>query len=264
MTAAAAIFGLALLAAGAPAAAAPAGEPLPAGAPSEPYALTAWCYGAMSEYLDVYERVKPDLRAIDKMFGSSQPNEAAPYSADMSAARDELKVLASAVQSAEKASVTPIAPQGAEEIKLGRSIWLSAESKSNRELARAWLSWAMPDRCDSTARSLAANSALFGQALKYNAATVGEPPAAPPPAQSAPPRPLVAPTRARRAPIVPAPEPVIAPVPAPEPTRASPMIATAPQVPPELSPPPAPTAPAPADNVGQLDPNGPVPDSPHP
>ncbi|MEO7027063.1 MAG: hypothetical protein ABI056_05865 [Caulobacteraceae bacterium] len=266
MTAAAAIFGLALLAAGAPAAAPPAGEPLPAGAPSQPYDLTAWCYGAMSEYLGIYDRVKPDLRAIDKMFGSSQPNEAAPYSADMNAARIELKVLASAVQSAEKASVTPIAPEGAEAIKLGRSIWLSAESKSNRELARAWLSWAMPDRCDSTARSLAANSALFGQALKYNTGATGEPapspaPApAPAPVYSAPPTVLAHPTAARPAPVAPA--PVVAP--APEPVREAPKIAAAPKPPPVLSAPPAPPAPAPADNVGELDPNGPVPDSPHP
>ena len=32
------------------------GEPLPPGAPTEAYPLAAWCYGALSEYLDVFER----------------------------------------------------------------------------------------------------------------------------------------------------------------------------------------------------------------
>ena len=154
MPAPALLFALALMASDpAPADTVPVGEPLPAGAPTEDYPLTAWCYGAISEYLEIYDRVKPDLKAIDKMFGSSQPNEAEPYSADMSAARDELKVLAGAVQAAEQARPNPIGPQGAEAIKQGRSIWKPAESKTRRELARAWLSWAMPDRCDTTARS---------------------------------------------------------------------------------------------------------------
>ncbi len=172
MSASALFFTLALFAADAPAPAGPPqGEPLPAGAPTEDYPLTAWCYGAMSEYLAVYERVKPDLKAIDKMFGTSQPNESQPYASDMAAAHKELKVLADAVTAAEKASPNPIAPQGAEAIKQGRSVWALAEAKTSRELARAWLSWALPDRCDTTARALSSKSALLGQALKYNMTT---------------------------------------------------------------------------------------------
>jgi hypothetical protein len=168
MTATALSLVLALLAAQAPPPQAGAGELLPPGAPTDPYELTAWCYGAMSEYLSIYDAVKPDLRAIDKTFGSSVPNEKEPYSADMAAARGELKVLAGAVEAAEKASPSPIAPRGAAAVKLGRSIWTPTEEKTRRELARAWLSWGMPDRCDSTARTLAAQSALLGQALQYN------------------------------------------------------------------------------------------------
>jgi hypothetical protein len=188
MSVSALIFSLALMAADAPAPAAgpPQGEPLPAGAPTEDYPLTAWCYGAMSEYLTIYDRVKPDLKAIDKMFGSSQPNEPQPYASDMAAARKELKVLADAVTAAEKASPNPIAQQGAEAIKQGRGVWAPAEAKTNRELARAWLSWALPDRCDTTARGLASKSALLGQALKYNSATPDEGPAPAPAAETTP------------------------------------------------------------------------------
>lgn len=192
MTAPSLLLALALLASQATPPPRPGGEPLPPGAPTQPYELTAWCYGAMSEYLDIYERVKPDLRAIDKQFGSSVPNEKDPYSADMAAARGELKVLADAVVAAEKASPSPIAPRGAAAIKLGRSIWTPAETKTSRELARAWLSWGMPDRCDSTARTLAANSALLGKALNYNSPSATD--SAPPPApiEAAPP-PAIAP-----------------------------------------------------------------------
>lgn len=143
-------------------------EPLPAGAPTEDYPLSAWCYGALDEYLIIYDRVKPDLKAIDRMFGSSVKNEAEPYASDMAAAHDELKVLAGAVEAAEKASAKPITEQGAAAIRKGRAIWSPAEARSRRELARAWLSWGLPDRCDANARTLTARSALLGQALKYN------------------------------------------------------------------------------------------------
>ncbi len=145
------------------------GEPLPPGAPTRPYELSAWCYGALSEYLDIYDRVKPDLRAIDKAFGSSVKNEKEPYADDIAAYRVELTVLAGAVTAAEKASPSPIQQQGGEAVKSGRAIWAPAETKSGRQLARAWLTWGLPDKCDSTARELTASSAVLGQALKYNA-----------------------------------------------------------------------------------------------
>jgi hypothetical protein len=176
-------FGLALASAGLARAAAEA-EPLPASAPTRPYELAAWCYGAMSEYLDVYDRVKPDLRDIDKLFGSSVKNEPEPYASDMAAAREELKVLAQAVTAAEKASAQVISPQGAQAVKMGRAIWTPAEEKTRRELARAWLSWALPDRCDSNAHELAAKSALLGKALKYNTTSATD--AAPPAVSTAP------------------------------------------------------------------------------
>jgi hypothetical protein len=163
----------------------PAGEPLPSGAPKQEYPLAAWCYGALSEYLDVYDRVKPDLIAIDKQYGSSVPNEKEPYASDMAAARVELKVIGRAVQEAEQASPAPIAPQGVEAINLGRSIWRPAELKTRRELARAWLSWALPDRCDGNARELSAKSALLGKALKYDNPSATDAPAPPPPTPAA-------------------------------------------------------------------------------
>jgi hypothetical protein len=171
------VLGLAPLTA---ARAAEAGEPLPVGAPTQPYELSAWCFGAMSEYLEIYERVKPDLRDMDRMFGSSVKNEAQPYADDIAAGRDELKILSGAVESAERASPQVIAPRGVEAVKLGRSIWGPAESHTRRELARAWMSWALPDRCDANARELTAKSRLLGRVLKYNAPSAIEAAAADP------------------------------------------------------------------------------------
>ena len=153
------------------------GEPLPAGAPTEPYQLAAWCFGAMSEYLDIYDRVKPDLKDIDRLFGSSVKNEDSPYADDVTAARVELKVLAGAIEAAERASPQVIAPRGVEAVKLGRAIWGPVEARSRRELARAWMSWALPDRCDANAHELTAKSALLGRVLKYNAPSANDAPA---------------------------------------------------------------------------------------
>jgi len=145
------------------------GEPLPPGAPTEPYELSAWCYGALGEYLAIYEKVKPDLRDIDHMFGTSGVVEDEPYQSDMAAYRVELKVIGDSVTDAEKASPEAITDRGVSAMRRGREIWSLAEAKTSRELARAWLSWDLPDRCDSNARELATRSIILGKALKYNA-----------------------------------------------------------------------------------------------
>jgi hypothetical protein len=167
-----------------------AGEPLPSSAPTDSYELAAWCYGALDEYLVIYQKVIPDLKDIDRMFGT-RVKETQPYHADMAAARVELKVIGEAVTDAEKASPTPISERGVGAISEGRQIWSVAEAKPHRELARAWMMWGLPDRCDANARELAKRSLLFGKALSYNqgGGATGAPATtpAPAPAPDAPP-----------------------------------------------------------------------------
>ncbi len=127
-------------------------EPLPPGAPTEGYRLAAWCYGALDEYLTIYEKVKPEIIAIDAAYGPKEAKETEPYASDMKALRVERKVLAEAVAAAEKASPRSIAPQGAQAVAQGRSIWRPAETNTPRALARAWMTWGLPDRCASTSR----------------------------------------------------------------------------------------------------------------
>ncbi len=162
------------------------GEPLPPGAPTESYELAAWCYGALDEYLQIYDKVIPDLKAIDREFGTDV-KEAQPYHSDMAAARVELKVIGDSVTDAEKASPTPISDRGSAAMGDGRRIWSVAEGKPRRELARAWMMWALPDRCDANARDLARRSLLLGKALTYNQG--GAAPAESPPAPAPNPAP---------------------------------------------------------------------------
>jgi hypothetical protein len=179
------------------------GEPLPPGAPTDSYELSAWCYGALDEYLGVYEKVKPDLRDMDHMFGTSVVEDE-PYHADMAAARIELKMIGGSVTEAEKASPRPISERGLAAIKQGRAIWSVAEAKTRRELARAWMLWALPDRCDSNAKELTQRSLLLGKALQYNASTPPAPTPAPPPAATDP---AAAPASDTSAPAAPQPAP---------------------------------------------------------
>ncbi len=159
-------------------------EPTPPGAPSDPYELTAWCYGALGEYLTIYEQVIPDLQAIDRQFGTSVVEDK-PYSADVAAAREALVRFGKAMEAAERASVRPIAERGALAIQRGRALWARAETQPRRQLARAWLYWGVPDQCDTTAQALYQRSILAAPALAYNttqAPTAAAPaPAAPPP-----------------------------------------------------------------------------------
>jgi hypothetical protein len=183
--------------------------------------------------------VKPDLRDIDHMFGTSVVEDE-PYHSDMAAARDELKMIGASVTEAEKASPRPISQDGLDAIKQGRAIWSIAEGKTTRELARAWMLWALPDRCDSNAKELTQKSILFGKALNYNNQTA-PPPAAEPNAQASPTTdtnvPANAPTDASGAPAAPAPtpaapsaDPAIPPYPAaPSPSGDQPTQAPSPQ-----------------------------------
>ncbi len=148
---------------------------VPPGAPTDDYLFVAWCYGATDEYLDIYERVKPDLKAIDKQWGSPV-KEAEPYQSDVADEHKALKRFAAAITAAEKASYHPIGEQGAAAMAQGRMIWAAAELQPHRKLADAWLFWGIPNRCEKTAAALHSRSILMGQALAKDAPTPDGPP----------------------------------------------------------------------------------------
>ena len=157
-------------------------QDIPPGAPTDDYGFVAWCYGAMDESILVYEKVLPELKAIDQRIGSPV-KEAVPYAQDVAEEKVALKRFSSALEAAERASPQPIAERGASDIALGRSIWSQARLQPPRQLAHAWLMWGSPDRCETTAKTLKANATLLGQAMAVDAPSVDGP--APAPAASA-------------------------------------------------------------------------------
>ena len=168
----------------APAPAAASEDDIPPGAPRDDYGLVSWCYGALDEYLTLYDDIKPDLKAIDKMFGSPVV-EADPYHEDMAEARKAEKRFAQAMEAAEKASPQPIAQHGAESVEKGRSIWAIARLKSRRNLVDAWLFWGVPNRCETTSKALKTRATLLGQAMAVSAPAVDAAPKPAPDASSA-------------------------------------------------------------------------------
>jgi hypothetical protein len=171
---------------------------IPPGAPTDDYGFVAWCYGALDESLTVYQTVLPDLKDIDKRFGSPV-KEAQPYGEDVVDEHKALKRFAAAMEAAERASPQPIADHGVSAINLGRSIWDPAKAQPRRQLAHAWLMWGLPNRCESTAKTLKTRATLLGQAMAIGAPKVDEPEhrePAPQPAPLAAPEPAAAPAPA--------------------------------------------------------------------
>jgi len=158
------------------------GNDVPASAPKDDYRFVAWCYGALDEYLNIYQVVKPDLKAIDKLFGTPVV-EAEPYTADIAEDRKALKRYGAAIEAAERASLRPISDQGAQAIRDGRDMWAAAKQQPTRRLADAWLFWGIPPRCDRVADRLKARATLLGQALAVDAPTVAPVDPAPAPAE---------------------------------------------------------------------------------
>ena len=146
---------------------------IPNGAPQDDYGFVAWCYGALGEYLTIYDTVIPDLKAIDKMFGTSV-QEDEPYTADVAAERLALKRFGAAIGAAERASPTPIGVQGAADIQAGRGIWAAAKQQPHRKLADAWLFWGIPKRCETSAKALKARSNPLAQSLTPGAPSAVE------------------------------------------------------------------------------------------
>jgi hypothetical protein len=133
-------------------------EDIPPGAPTDDYGFVSWCYGATDEYLTIYTKVLPDLKDIDKTFGTPV-KEDVPYAADVAAEHKALKRFGDAIAAAEKATPDPInSTEGQAAIAKGRSIWSVAETLPERKLADAWLFWGIPVRCERTAKSLHAHS----------------------------------------------------------------------------------------------------------
>ena len=148
-------------------AAKPAGRDpeIPASAPTDDYGFVAWCHGALSGHMELYDRVKPEL---DKVSPGQDD------SALMKAGRDYLALYAEALKAAEKASPTNIHNRGVEANAAGYRIWAAARAAEPRTQMWSYLMWELPPRCEVAAKRLEERSTLFAGALKASPADEAE------------------------------------------------------------------------------------------
>jgi hypothetical protein len=142
-------------------------EDVPADAPTDTYGFVSWCYGALDEYLTIYNQIKPDLKDIDKTFGSPV-QEDVPYASDVAEEHKALERFAAALKAAERANPS-LTPTGVTDVAKGRAIWSVAETQPTRKLADAWLFWGIPVRCETTAQALHAHPTQITQASDVGA-----------------------------------------------------------------------------------------------
>lgn len=186
-----------------------------ASAPTDDYGYVSWCYGALGGYLDLYDKVMPEVTRIEKAFPSPGGVEASlkVYPEMRAQARMDLKAYTAAITAAEKASPRPISEYGRAAINKGRSVWAGSETTAKARLAQVWMSWSPPGDCETRAKTLEKRSNVLGKALIYNAA----PTTAPAPEAVAPtaPAPIVeAPVKQTPPPVseTPKPAPVAKPI----------------------------------------------------
>ena len=174
--------------------------PYPPGAPQDDYGLVAWCYGALSGYLELHDRVMPEVTRIEGAFrrpGSNLADDLKTYSDMQKASKANMKLFAKAMEAAEKASLQPINTRGAAAVQKGRAAWSGAGNLPDRTVAQQWMGWALPARCAPTAATLEQRARLMGATFNANEpepAPVEGAPAADPAATAAPPAPEATPS----------------------------------------------------------------------
>ncbi len=158
--------------------AAPVESDIPRGAPADDFGLVAWCRGALTGHMALYQLVKPELRSIER------PGEVATEAKDdveqMKAGRDYLALYRRAMLAAEKDSPTPIRPRGESLEAQGEAIWSGARTAEPRKRMWTWLMWDLPGRCEVAAKRLETHAGRKGgDAAPVQAAEVAPTPGRP-------------------------------------------------------------------------------------
>ena len=144
----------------------------PAGAPHDDYLFVAWCYGSLRAYLDLHDQVMPEVTRIETTFRPPDrklSDDLQVYADMQKEGQKQLKQFQAALTAAEKASLKPINVLGAKAVTKGAEVWRVTPDVTPARLAQEWMSWALPARCEATAKTLKANATLMGGAFKVNA-----------------------------------------------------------------------------------------------
>jgi hypothetical protein len=158
----------------APAADVPAATPepdFPPGAPRQDYPFVAWCYGNLRAYLELHDEVMPEVTRIESTYrppGRKLSDDLKVYADQQAQGRADLKRFQAAMTAAEKASLRPINTVGAEAVRRGRQVWIAPPGVSKARMAQEWMSWTLPARCQTTAKSLEERATLMGASFQVN------------------------------------------------------------------------------------------------
>ena len=135
-------------------------DAFPSGAPTDDYGFIGWCYGALAGHLALYDRVLPEVRRIEGEF----PDADSPLDSVMDGYRVQHlrgeKLLANYGRAldVEEATGKTGGADRASAVSKGREAWKGSDNASPRQLAQVWMSWALPDRCQSTTARIVAGS----------------------------------------------------------------------------------------------------------
>jgi hypothetical protein len=132
-------------------------EPFPTGAPTDDYGFVAWCYGALAGHLALYDKVLPQVRRIEGEFPDSSTSlDKVMEGYRVQHERGE-KILANydRALSVEEASGKTSGVERTAAVAKGHDAWKGSDTAEPRQLAQLWMSWALPDRCQSTAARIA-------------------------------------------------------------------------------------------------------------
>jgi len=135
-------------------------DPFPTGAPTDDYGFMAWCYGALAGHVALYDKVLPEVRRIEGEFpdaGTPLDKVMDGYKAQHERGRQILTTYDKALSIAEASGQTGGVDRTTAVTK-GREAWRGSETAEPRQLAQLWMSWALPDRCEATARRLVPGS----------------------------------------------------------------------------------------------------------
>ena len=138
-------------AAAAPAAAAPAESDTPNGAPVGDYDFVAWCHGALTGHMALYNLVKPELGSIERP--DEVAEDAKTDKLQMEAGRAYLALYTRALAGVDHGHGPLIARRHAAEAQ-GARIWNAAKAADARTRMWSWLLWDLPGRCEIAAKRL--------------------------------------------------------------------------------------------------------------
>ena len=131
-------------------------DPFPSGAPTDDYGFMAWCYGALSGHVALYDTTLPEVRRIEAEFpepGRTIDQVMADYDAQHHRGQELLESY-SRVLDVEEAQGKTRGRHRATSIARGADVWKGSDTSNPRALAQLWMSWALPGRCQATAARL--------------------------------------------------------------------------------------------------------------